>query len=217
MTGTDAARWDLVATERLALADLLEGLTPAQWAAPSLCEGWSVREVAAHVMVGPTSSTRELARAMVTARGNPDRANTVLARARATAPTEHLVQVLREHAGSRFSPPLMDWHAPLTDVLLHREDVAVPLGLPPDRPVQSWLLALEFLVSRRARTGFVGRGLPKVRLRAADADWQHGEGPEVAAPATALALVLTGRTALLDRLVGDGAAALSGWVSSTRR
>jgi uncharacterized protein (TIGR03083 family) len=40
---------ELTATERLAFVDLLEGLTPEQWATPSLCSAWTVQEVAAHV------------------------------------------------------------------------------------------------------------------------------------------------------------------------
>ena len=45
--------WELIAAERRALADLLDGLTPEQWEAPSLCAGWRVRDVAAHVALTP--------------------------------------------------------------------------------------------------------------------------------------------------------------------
>jgi len=209
-------RWDLVERERLALADLLEGLAPQQWAAASLCAGWTVREVAAHVMVGPTGSVPEMARAMLAARGNPDRANRVLAGQRARACTDHLVGVLRTHAGSRFSPPLMDWRAPLTDVLVHREDVAVPLGLPSDRPADGWDLVLGFLLTPRARMGFVRRRLPQLRLRSSDTGWEHGSGPEVVGPSAALATVLVGRPAQLGRLTGPGVAALEQWLPRPR-
>ncbi len=40
----------LARAEREDLLDLLGGLTPAQWRAPSLCAGWSVRDVVAHVL-----------------------------------------------------------------------------------------------------------------------------------------------------------------------
>ena len=40
---------NLVAGERRDLAAVLAGLTPEQWDAPSLCTGWRVREVAAHL------------------------------------------------------------------------------------------------------------------------------------------------------------------------
>ena len=39
----------MIRTERLALIDFLETLTPADWAVPSLCDGWTVQDVAAHL------------------------------------------------------------------------------------------------------------------------------------------------------------------------
>ncbi len=209
-------RFDLIADERRALADLLEGLTPEQWATPSLCEGWTVREVAAHVMVGPTTSVAEMGRAVLRARGSFDGANRVLAQRRARASTEHLVGVLRERAGSRFTPPFMDWHAPLTDVLVHRDDVAVPLGIASDRPLGSWDLALSFLVTPRGRATFVPGRLPQVALRSSETGWAYGDGPAVVGPSAALATVLTGRRAQLDRLSGDGVPALEAWLPRPR-
>ena len=40
----------MATAERLELADLLDTLTPEQWAAPSLCAGWSVRDVCSHLI-----------------------------------------------------------------------------------------------------------------------------------------------------------------------
>lgn len=214
MPGMD--RFDLIADERLALADLLEGLTPQQWETPSLCEGWTVREVAAHVMVGPTTSLAEMGGAMLRARGSFHRANRVLAAQRARASTDHLVGVLLERASSRFTPPRMDWHAPLTDVLVHRDDIAVPLGIASDRPVTSWDLALGFLVSPRAGSAFLSGRLPQVALRSSESGWAHGHGPEVVGPSAALGTVLTGRPAQLDRLSGDGVAVLEQWLPRRR-
>ncbi|MER6176314.1 maleylpyruvate isomerase N-terminal domain-containing protein [Streptosporangium sp. NPDC001681] len=36
--------------ERAALLELLEGLTPDQWSAPTACPGWSVKDVALHLV-----------------------------------------------------------------------------------------------------------------------------------------------------------------------
>ena len=41
--------WRTIDEQRTSLAGLLETLSPQQWAAASLCEGWKVRDVAAHV------------------------------------------------------------------------------------------------------------------------------------------------------------------------
>ncbi|MEW1953139.1 maleylpyruvate isomerase N-terminal domain-containing protein [Terrabacter sp. NPDC080008] len=40
----------MATAERTDLADLLAGLNPAQWLVESLCEGWRVRDVVAHVI-----------------------------------------------------------------------------------------------------------------------------------------------------------------------
>ena len=47
----------MIHDERAMAADMLEGLTPEQWRAASLCDGWSVREMAAHIMVAAEQST----------------------------------------------------------------------------------------------------------------------------------------------------------------
>ena len=45
--------WQHIDTERSWLADLLESLPEAAWTRPSLCAGWSVRDVAAHLRLRP--------------------------------------------------------------------------------------------------------------------------------------------------------------------
>ena len=203
--------WDLIARERHAFADLVDALTPEQLDVPSLCGAWSVKEVAAHLAGASDPGMAEFLVAFVRGRFSFDRANETLTATRAVRPVEELTAVIREHAESRFSPPMMDWHAPLADVLIHREDMAVPLGLPADRPVEGWCHVLDFLVSSAARRGFVRGGRPEAHLVATDADWTHGEGPEVHGPAHALALTLSGRPAVVDRLSGPGADALAAW------
>jgi uncharacterized protein (TIGR03083 family) len=207
----ETAAWTTVATERRALADLLDTLTPEQWATPSLCTGWTVRHVAAHLMVGPTGSIAGFLTAMVRARGSFARANQRLADDRAELPTDTLVADLRERAGSRFTPPGTDWHAPLTDLLVHRLDITVPLGVDHGRPLDPWADTLDLLVSRRASPGFIPKGLPALTYAATDLDWSRGTGPRVEGPAEALALAVTRRPVRLDQLAGPGSAALRTW------
>lgn len=206
--------WQTIGNERRAFADLLAGLTDEQWETPSLCGDWTVAEVATHLMVGPTGSLWGFTTAMVEARGDFSRANRVMVTRRMHRPRSRIVADLREHAGSRFTPPTMDWHAPLTDLLVHRLDVTHPLGIgQDDAPLEPWAPALDFLVSRKATMGFMDRGLPTLTYTATDLDWRHGNGPEVAAPAEALALALTRRPVRLDELTGPGAAALHAWAA----
>jgi uncharacterized protein (TIGR03083 family) len=41
--------FDMIVDERRSMADLLDGLSDEQLARPSLCEGWTVHDVAAHL------------------------------------------------------------------------------------------------------------------------------------------------------------------------
>jgi uncharacterized protein (TIGR03083 family) len=207
----DETAWALLATERRAFADALDPLTPEQWATPSLCEGWTVRDVVAHTMVGPTTSTVAAVKAMALSGFRFDRANQRMAADRAGLPTDELVATLREKAESRFVPPGGTVVMPLTDLFVHRLDCLVPLGLPTGRPLDPWPVMLDFLVSRKARLAFVGRGLPSLTYVATDVDWSGGSGPRVEGPAEALGLAIMRRGVRLDELAGPGSGALAAW------
>ena len=202
----------LIAAERRALADVVDSLDEAQLATPSLCGAWTVRGVAAHIMTGPTGSMGDFLAAWVRSGLSVERTNQRLTSVRAMLPIRELTSQMREHAESRFTPPTLDWHAPLSDVMIHREDITVPLGLPSDRPVDPWRHVLDFLVTPKARRGFVRGRLPGVRLVATDVDWSHGTGPEVTGPAAGLALAISGRAAGLADLSGPGRESLATWV-----
>lgn len=207
--------WELLEQERLSFADLLDGLTPEQWETRSLCDGWTVAEVATHMMTGPTGSLRSFLTAMVEARADFGRANQVLVSRKMHRPRSQIVTDLRTHAASRFTPPTMDWHAPLTDFLVHRLDVTHPLGIDGGGPSDAWAPALDLLVSKAATRGFMDRGRPELTYVATDVDWRHGSGPDVTAPAEALALALTRRPVRLDELAGPGADQLRTWARRT--
>ena len=202
----------LVATERRALADLVDTLDEEQLATPSLCGAWTVHDVATHLMAAEEGAVTEFLVAWVRSGLSFDRANQRMTAARAGRPVGELTALMREHAESRFTPPLMDWHAPLSDVMIHREDIAVPLGVPSDRPVESWRHVLDFVVTSKARRGFGVRRLPGVRLVATDVEWSHGEGPEVTGPAAAPCARDLRSPAGLDALSGPGRESLATWV-----
>jgi uncharacterized protein (TIGR03083 family) len=94
------------------------------------------------------------------------------------------------------------------DVLVHGQDIAVPLNvshpMPPDAARASadhlWRIGFPFYARKRLR-GF--------RLSATDVDWAVGDGAEVRGPIDALLPLLAGRTATLSRLDGAGTAALT--------
>lgn len=200
----DERAWQVIEQERLHLAALLETLTPLEWQHPSLCAGWSVRDVAAHLTLisEPPPWTTFLAEG-VGARGNPHRLNTAMSKLRARRPTDDLVAALRATAASRRLPVVTDRRNVLFDLLVHMQDVAVPLGrevaMPPDAATAAaarvWAMGWPFQARRRLR------GLT---LSALDADWSVGQGPRVEGPIAALLLLLTGRPAALPALSGPG-------------
>ena len=97
-----AHTWQVVRQQRLAVADLLDGLTAEQWESRSLCTEWRIRDVAAHVLlVAEPPAPGSLFADMVRSRGNFHRVNTLAARRRAQRSPQQLVAGLREHAGSR--------------------------------------------------------------------------------------------------------------------
>ncbi|MGB6456796.1 MAG: maleylpyruvate isomerase family mycothiol-dependent enzyme [Streptosporangiaceae bacterium] len=201
----------VIAAERRAIADMLEGLSPQQWETQSLCAGWRVRHVAAHLSVVLTHGMGTLLLAAIRAGGNLDRANRIIVAREAARPIPDIVGDLRANADSRFTPPTFGSDAPLTEVLLHGEDMRVPLGIADGRPAERWHGALDLLLSPKGRRGFAAKGLPPLRYVATDTEWAYGRGDEVRGPAVALALTISGRPARLGELSGPGLANVRAW------
>jgi uncharacterized protein (TIGR03083 family) len=201
--------WHVVEQQRLAIADLLDELTPSQWESPSLCAGWRIRDVAAHVsLVGLPPSPGSLFTDMLRSHGNFHRLNTAAANRRAQRPPHQLVADLRAHASSRKVPVVSSYRNVLFDVAVHGQDIAIPLGLdlpiPPQAAAEAatrvWTMGWPFWAKRR---------LNRLRLTATDTDWTAGSGREVHGPIRALLLLLTGRTTTAaTMLTGDGVAQL---------
>lgn len=196
--------WQVVDEQRVLLADLLETLTPEEWATPSLCRGWTVRDVAAHLSMAATSTMGEVLGYVVRARGNFDRMIHDSAVDRAARPTQQIIDDLRGVVGSRKLAPTTFWRDPLLDILVHGQDMAVPLGrtLPP-RP-EAARTAAEWAWVRRFPF-FPARRLRGIRLVADDIDWTRGDGEELRGPITSLLLLSTGRMAGLAGTTGPGA------------
>lgn len=205
----DEDYWKAVGTLRLRIADLLEELPDADWDSPSLCEGWRVRDVAGHLAVVPTITTRRMIAAAPKAGFNPDRINTLIATQEGSRPPDDLLALLRRHADGRRTAKVLDVRNSLFDVIVHSQDIALPLGRDFPVPVAAthrglqrvWEMGWPFNARKR---------LGAVTLRATDTDWQVGAGPEVSGPALALLLLLTGRThAAVHDLHGPGVPTLN--------
>ena len=207
-SASDAEAVYRIATDnRLLAADMFADLTPEQWRTPSLCAGWTIREVAAHLLepLETEVNTLTLLAYLVRYRGSLDRMVDDTARTVAARPTDELVSGLRERASTRLAPPVIGPLGPMTDTCIHLRDAARPLGLDVCPPPASWRPALDFLVSKPARRGFIPRDrLVGLRLIATDQDWQHGEGSEIHGSSEAIAMAVSGRSAALADLAGPG-------------
>lgn len=191
-----------IAAERRELADLLDGLTAEQWAAPTLCAGWRVREVVAHMSMGFRYSFARTAAELVRAGGRLHRMTDRCARRdAAAASTGELAGFLRDHAHHPWTPPVGGLASALGHDVVHGLDITVPLGLGRRVPEDRVRLLLEKVTPRSAR--FFGADLSGVELRADDLDWSFGTGTPLSGTAQDLLLVAFGRKLPPGRLHGE--------------
>lgn len=184
--------WALVHAERRALIADLERLDDAQWEQPSMCDGWSVHDVAAHMVDVATATRLGFVVAMAKARFDFDRQNAHgLERARGATPRETL-QRLREAAARTSTPPAPP-DTRIVEEVLHGEDIRRPLGVTRDYPMEAVARSLRCLAGMSARFGGAKELVAQVRLSATDFDLSVGDGPEVRAPALELLLAASGR------------------------
>ena len=125
-------------------------------------------------------------------------------RRRGTASPAELVARLRESARNTFQPPGRKPADVLADVIIHCQDVFVPLGIDRHAGAAAVLAALVISVPQ-GRPLYTGRRAAGLRLRATDLDWEWGDGEEVTGTGEALLMAVTGRAALVSRLSGPGA------------
>jgi uncharacterized protein (TIGR03083 family) len=204
---TDAATvWSAAHAERGALAEDLAGLSPAQWATPSLCGDWTVEEVVAHLTAAASIGRWRWIASMLGARFDPAVHNTRrLAEHRGRTPAE----TLERFRAVRTSTVAPSGHTPawLGEVVVHGEDVRRPLGIEHTPPVEVTTPVATFFASRNFTVA--GKTLTRgLRLEATDGPFRTGDGPLVTGPTLALVMVMAGRAAHLDALDGPGAATL---------
>jgi uncharacterized protein (TIGR03083 family) len=125
------AIWPEIELYRRSLITVLAELADDDWRQPSLCTGWTVKDVLAHLTYQHID-LRTAAGGMFRARGDIDRMIHDVAVRRATAmSTVELLDRFRGMLGSRRHPPGVTWREAVTDNLVHGQDITVPLGRPP--------------------------------------------------------------------------------------
>ena len=184
--------WRHIHEERRALAGHLATLDADQWERASMCAGWSVRDVAAHVISTPQIGWAESLRLVPSLVHGYNQAIYRDVKRRGLASPESILADYERFDGSRHHVPLTTAVEPLIDVLVHSQDILRPLGvehhMPPGAAAvagdRARLMAPVFGTARRLR------GL---RLVATDTDWARGRGAVVEAPMEELLMLVTGR------------------------
>ena len=200
---------EMVASEQREFVDLLRGLSPDDWQAPSLCQGWSVHEAVIHIAIH--SHTRDTERFMR------------LARVRFSEDRFH------ETERARKPEELIEWLASpavlggannalvqLSELVIHQQDVRRALDATRVIPPERLATVLDYGITRRGGLGVAGayRRAKGLRLLASDMAWSAGTGPEVSGPGEALFMALNGRGAALADLSGAGVETLASRVKS---
>ena len=206
---SSAAVWPAVHSERQALIEDLEPLTPEQWAAPSLCPGWDIHDVLAHLVDTAKTTRLGFLRQMIAAKFDFDRANAHgITRERAATPEATLAEFRRIREATKTPPA-----APATrlvEAIVHGEDIRRPLGLTGTYPSESVDAALHYQLKTGASLGGGRERAVGFRLQATDSQFEHGSGPGVRGTSLALLMAVSGRPVNAGDFSGEGAAAFVG-------
>jgi uncharacterized protein (TIGR03083 family) len=191
-----------VAAEYVALADLLDSISDAKWDTLSLCEGWRLREVVAHMTMAARYSEEEFMTELRDCDFDFGRLSNHVAGRDAALPTGELVGNLRADVMHHWTPPGGGYHGALNHVVIHGLDVTVPLGVPRLGPGETIRVVLDDLTKGGGHDHF-GVSLAGRSLHATDLDWSYGSGPALWGAAGDLASAICGRTLPDGRLEGD--------------
>lgn len=196
--------WDHTIAARQSLAATLATLTPEEWDHPSLCGEWRVRDVAAHVIMGPQLTWRRSAVVLPHVWRGYNGMNAHLGRVFGSRPVAEILAQYDRYAGLRRGPAMVSDVEPLIDALVHTQDIVRPLGrtatMPPEAAAVTAARArsLAWLLGGRARAS------RRLRMVATDSDWSAGSGPTVEGPTAELLMLATGREPDWALLAGDG-------------
>ena len=197
----------LARDERADLAAFLATLPAGQWDAPTLCAGWRVRDVVAHVISYDDLGARALLALAADRRFWLGRVNAVALARYGTCSPEELLALLTGRLQPRGVPAALGGRVGLVEGLIHHQDIRRALGQPRAIPPERLRPALRVAVLAPDVAGLWRiRG---IRLVATDVGFCFGAGPEVRGKAEALLMGIAGRRSVLAELSGPGRARLT--------
>jgi uncharacterized protein (TIGR03083 family) len=199
--------WQATDEERSALADDLATLDDNGWDTQSLCGEWKVRHVVGHLVGGANVKTGPFLAGMLKSGMSFNRYIAGEGLALGAQPPDELLAGFRNTIGTRRKPPGTKPEIVLVDLVCHSADIRRPTGISRTMPeatlrtVADTVKNIGFPLNAKKRTA-------ALRISATDSDWSTGDGPSVEGPLASLILVMSGRTAALDDLSGDGVGTL---------
>jgi uncharacterized protein (TIGR03083 family) len=197
------AIWKVVHAERCRLAADLAELNDGQWATVSLCPGWDVHDVLAHLVDTAETSRLSFVRDMVIARMDFDRVNERgIARVRKVDPRETLAALHRAADLRRTPPANLDTR--LVEAIVHGEDIRRPLAIKAAYSQQAVTRALAYQLRTPVRFGGGRERAAAITLIDTATRSVYGHGPAVEATALDLLLAVSGRPVAASQLSGPG-------------
>ena len=198
--------WPVIHAERKALAEDLKGRTGDDWATASLCSPWTVRDVLAHMTSAAKLTPPAFFGKMIGSGFSFDKVQEKgVAAQRGASPADTLANFESVVTSVKHPPgPNQTW---LGEVIVHSEDIRRALGIQHKYPTDAVVTVADFYQGSNLLIGSKNR-IAGLTLRATDADWTHGTGPEVSGPVLSLVMAMTGRKAADGDLAGDGVATL---------
>lgn len=187
---TDVHAWVGATYDRL--ADLLDAGPAEIWDAPSLCEGWQVRNLVAHVTMPVRLTPERFGAEMAAAGGDFTVLSNNVADRDGRLPVAELLTELRAPGLHAWEPPGGGAPAALSHAVIHSLDVTVALGVPPVAPSEAVLNVLGQLTGTNGAV--FGVDLTGVRLETDEGGWSWGTGEVVRGGAGQLVALASGRT-----------------------
>jgi uncharacterized protein (TIGR03083 family) len=187
---TDPQSWVTPTFE--GLADLLASAPAGTWDASSLCAGWQVRHVVAHVTMPARMTPAQFGAEMAAAGGDFGVLSDTVAARDASLPLPDQLAALRSPVLHAWQPPGGGAVGALSHAVIHSLDVTVALDRPAVAPEEAVVALLDQLTA--ASGAWFGIDLTGVRLEAADTGWSWGSGETVRAGSGDLLALLSGRT-----------------------
>lgn len=206
MAGMDI--WPVVHDERAALAADMASVSDEQWSSPSQCEGWTVRDVLAHMTATANMTPAAFFPKMLASGFSFDKVQEKGIAAERGASGADTLSRFQAVIGNKKKPPGPK-DTVLGETIIHAEDIRRTFGMQHTYPDDALVEIADFYKGSNLIIG-TKRRIDGLSLKATDTGWSHGSGPEVSGPMLPLLLAMAGRKGVLNELNGDGVATLRG-------